>query len=284
MARALDHIVVAGHDLAALRDFYHRLGFQVGRRNLHPWGTENHIIQFDGVFLELIGLPSEGQGLTEPAPYFAAFVRDYLAKRQGLAMLVLASQNAMADHGAFRAQDIGYGEVFHFSRQAVRPDGQPINVAFSLAFARPHACVNCGFFTCQQHFPENFWNPAFQTHENGVLSLTEVIFAADETHQHSVFMAEFTGNKPLSPEAGHSIYGQEGQRVIVAHSDILLQDYGIAVESGPLHMVALGFAVRDLAAFKVHLQAQNIDYSICQGRVIVGPAQAFGAFLMFAQI
>ena len=79
MVRAFDHIVIAGHDLTALRDFYHRIGFQVGRRNIHPWGTENHIIQFDGVFLELIGLPPEGQELTEPAPYFAAFVRDYLS-------------------------------------------------------------------------------------------------------------------------------------------------------------------------------------------------------------
>lgn len=284
MVRAFDHIVIAGHDLTALRDFYHRIGFQVGRRNIHPWGTENHIIQFDGVFLELIGLPPEGQELTEPAPYFAAFVRDYLAKQQGLAMLVLASRDAKADYDSFRAQDIGCGELFHFSRQGVRPDGHTVNVAFSLAFARPHAQVHCGFFTCQQHFPENFWNPAFQQHDNGAFSLTEVIFVADDAGQHVHFMAGFTDDVPHTNETGLYIYGYENQRVIVAHSDDVLCNYGIDVETGHLKMVALLFKVNNLSAFIFRLQWQGIDYLMCKGRVIMAPTQAFGAFLIFAQV
>ena len=32
-----------------------------------------------------------------------------------------------------------------------------------------------GFFTCQQHFPENFWNPAFQNHPNGVTGIAGVV-------------------------------------------------------------------------------------------------------------
>ena len=28
-----------------------------------------------------------------------------------------------------------------------------------------------GYFTCQQHHPENFWNPAFQQHPNGVTGI-----------------------------------------------------------------------------------------------------------------
>ena len=34
---------------------------------------------------------------------------------------------------------------------------------FSLAFAATAARPTSRFFTCQQHYPENFWNPAFQT-------------------------------------------------------------------------------------------------------------------------
>ncbi|WP_146038764.1 VOC family protein, partial [Paracoccus sp. SY] len=44
--RHIDHVVVAVRDLDGAADLYARLGFQVGPRNRHPWGTENRIIQF----------------------------------------------------------------------------------------------------------------------------------------------------------------------------------------------------------------------------------------------
>ncbi len=44
--RRIDHLVLAVRDLDAAGLFYERLGFQVGARNRHPWGTENRIVQF----------------------------------------------------------------------------------------------------------------------------------------------------------------------------------------------------------------------------------------------
>src|SRR5947209_1642608 len=96
MPRALDHVVLACRNLDALAERYRALGFQVGPRNRHPWGTENHIVQFDGVFLELVG---RGVGFQRPAPDdpvfpFAGFLDDFLREREGLAMLVLRSDDA----------------------------------------------------------------------------------------------------------------------------------------------------------------------------------------------
>ncbi|MGB8511504.1 MAG: VOC family protein, partial [Pseudolabrys sp.] len=54
MARGLDHIVHAVRDLDAAADLYRRLGFTVGARNKHPWGTYNHIVQLPGFFIELL--------------------------------------------------------------------------------------------------------------------------------------------------------------------------------------------------------------------------------------
>ncbi|RYE71196.1 MAG: VOC family protein, partial [Hyphomicrobiales bacterium] len=53
-ARGLDHLVIGVADLDAAGAFYDDLGFRVGARNRHPWGTENRIVQFPGAFLELI--------------------------------------------------------------------------------------------------------------------------------------------------------------------------------------------------------------------------------------
>ena len=85
MPRALDHLVVAAHDLPEQAALYRRLGFQVGARNRHPWGTENHIVQFDGAFLELIGL---GDDFAAPARErgglsFAGFLADISAGARG---------------------------------------------------------------------------------------------------------------------------------------------------------------------------------------------------------
>ena len=97
MPRAIDHLVIPAHDLAAQAELYRRLGFQVGARNRHPWGTENHIVQFDGTLLELIGL---GEGFEPPARVptvfsFARFVAEFLGRREGLAMLVLRARRLM---------------------------------------------------------------------------------------------------------------------------------------------------------------------------------------------
>ena len=65
MPRALDHLVLAYRDLAAAAERYRARGFLVSPRNRHPWGTENHVVQFDGAYLELIGL---GPDFQRPAP------------------------------------------------------------------------------------------------------------------------------------------------------------------------------------------------------------------------
>src|SRR6186997_2539258 len=54
MPRGLDHIVHAVRNLDAAADLYRRLGFTVGARNRHPWGTHNHVVQFPGFFIEVL--------------------------------------------------------------------------------------------------------------------------------------------------------------------------------------------------------------------------------------
>ena len=96
--RGLDHLVLGVHDLDAAAALYQRLGFTVGARNTHPWGTQNRIVQFPGAFLELItvgdagAIPPHGQRRFS----FGAFVRDALARGEGMSMLVLESKDAAA--------------------------------------------------------------------------------------------------------------------------------------------------------------------------------------------
>ena len=170
MARGIDHIVHAVRDLDAAAALYRGMGFTVGARNKHPWGTHNYIVQFPGSFIELLTV-AEPELVPEHATghfSFGAFNRDFLAQTQGLSMLVLEGQGA-ADVAEFEKAGIADGKPFGFEREARRPDNTTIKVAFTLAFARDPAAPQVGFFTCQQHYPENFWNPAFQKHANSVV-------------------------------------------------------------------------------------------------------------------
>ncbi|MCA0423097.1 MAG: VOC family protein [Proteobacteria bacterium] len=197
--RGIDHLVIAARDLDALAAHYRQLGFTVGPRNTHPWGTENHIVQMPGCFLELIGV---GHGAAIPeqtgrAYSFGGFVRDYLAQSEGLAMLVLESNNAIGDAEDFRKAGIGNFEPFFFERSGIRADGSVARVAFTLAFAKWRGVTGAGFFTCQQHEPQNFWNPAVQTHENGVTGIARVTMVADDPSDMHEFLGAFIRQREM---------------------------------------------------------------------------------------
>ena len=164
MARGLDHCVHAVRDLAAAADLYARLGFTVGARNRHPWGTHNHLVQLPGFFVELLTLAEPDKlGDDGFSALFGAYTGDFLKRGEGLSLMILQSKDARADEAAFRAAGIAASETMRFEREGKRPDGSPVKVAFSLAFAEDRLAPDIHFAVCQQHYPENFWNPAFQT-------------------------------------------------------------------------------------------------------------------------
>jgi len=127
-------------------------------------------------------------------------------------MLVLEGRGAAADAAAFRATGIGDFDVFDFERQAKRPDGSTVKVAFSLAFAADAKAPDTGYFTCQQHYPENFWNPAFQAHPNGVTGIAGVILVSEKPEDHRHFLGAFSSvGEVMSTASGISVRTERGE-------------------------------------------------------------------------
>ena len=285
MPRGLDHIVHAVRDLDAAAEFYRRAGFTVGARNRHAWGTHNYIVQFPGVFIELITIGEpELIGAGAPGTFsFGAFTRDFLAREEGLAMLVLEGKGAAGDAEAFRAADIGDFKPFNFEREARRPDGTPVKVAFSLVFAADEKAPDIGYFTCQQHHPENFWNPAFQQHANGALGIDGVIMVAGNPQDHRHFVGAFSGVSEIKSSAG-------GICAMTPRGEIqVMNPAGYRAYAGTAqpdltrgaHLAALRFAVRDQTQAMSMLEHAGIPAVERGGKVVVPPAAAFGATLIF---
>ena len=269
------------HDLDAAGEDYRRLGFTVGARNRHPWGTHNRIVQFPGVFIELLTV-GEPALIPPPRPRslsFGAFTQDFLARGEGLAMLVLEGKGAAADAEAFRSAGIGDFDVFDFEREAKRPDGATVKVAFSLAFAADARAPDAGFFTCQQHYPENFWNPAFQSHPNTVSGIAGVVMVADNPTDHHIFLSAFTGVRDIhATSAGIAIETPRGEIQVMDPAAFRLH-HGIEPPdvSRGLRLAALRFFVRDMNAARRFL-TNATDH---RGKPVVGPQAADGATLVF---
>ncbi|MCZ8374399.1 MAG: VOC family protein [Beijerinckiaceae bacterium] len=215
MSRPLDHFVIGVQDLAAASSRFAAMGFTVGTRNRHAWGTENHIIQLaDHTFFELITVasPELVPAHAGRAFSFGAFVRDRLAEATGLSMLVLKSDDAVADAARWAAEGIGDFEPFRFGRKGRRPDGSEVDVSFTLAFAADPALPKCGFFACQQHAPDMFWSAAMQNHRNGATGIARVTLVAENPSDHHIFLAGFVGERRMRStsfgieiEAGHGL-------------------------------------------------------------------------------
>jgi hypothetical protein len=280
MPRAVDHLVVAAHDLDAQAALYRRLGFQVGARNRHSWGTENHVVQFDGAFLELIGL---GDEFAAPHPSeavypFAGFLAGYLGRREGLAMMVMRSADAEADRRGFEAAGIGGFARFDFARKGRRPDGREVEVAFSLAFAASPALPETGFFVCQQHFPENFWSRAAQVHPNGALGVAGLTLVCDEPDLARRFLAVFLA-APAQTIPGGVAFVADGTRVECVTPETYAALYGApAAGSG---LAALRIAVADLDTTAKRLDEAGVGFARRERELAVSPAIAMGAAIVF---
>jgi hypothetical protein len=285
MPRGLDHIVHAVRDLDAAAEFYRRAGFTVGARNRHSWGTHNTIVQFPGVFIELVAI-GEPELIRIGAPgtfSFGAFLRDFLTREEGLAMLVLEGKGAPADAAAFREAGIGDFKPFNFEREAKRPDGSPTMVAFSLVFAADEKAPDIGYFTCQQHQPENFWNPAFQQHANGAATVAGIVMVSENPENHRHFVSSFAGERHVDADAtGISVTTPRGVIQIMKPSA-----WSAATGTEPpdltrgAHLAAVRFIVRDKAAALSALKRNGIAASERDGSVVVPPDAAYGATLIF---
>jgi hypothetical protein len=194
MPRGLDHIVHAVRDLDAAAEAYRQHGFTVGARNHHPWGTHNHLVQFPGFFIEILAV-AEPEKLDDDgfSIMFGSYHQSFLERHEGFSMLLLESSDAGADERAFVRARIAASSAMRFEREGTRPDGSQVKVAFSLAFARDAKSPELGLAVCQQHYPENFWNPDFQHHANGANGVLGVVMVATDPADHAGVIEAFAG-------------------------------------------------------------------------------------------
>jgi catechol 2,3-dioxygenase-like lactoylglutathione lyase family enzyme len=283
MPRGLDHIVHAVKNLDAAADLYRRLGFTVGARNRHPWGTHNYIVQFPGVFIELLTLAEPDKlGSDGFSTLFGAYNRDFIQQGDGLSVLILESKDARADEDEFRKAGNLTAPTMRFEREGTGPDGSTVKVAFSLVFANEKASPDIRFATCQQHYPENFWNPAFQRHANGTVGIVGIVAVAQRPADHARFFETFAGTPSTASDDGFAITTPRG-RIEMLTPAAFTRRFGVKapdVSASP-RLAALRFSVADMSVLEAIPEQAGIAGVSVGNPTVVGSGDAMGAVLIF---
>ncbi len=280
MDRPIDHLVLAGRDLDALGASYRRLGFLVGGRNRHSWGTENRIVQLQGGFLELIGLAQDFQtlGADDPAAPFANTIEQHLGRREGLALVALRSSDAEGDARRFAASGIGLSAPLRFSRTAESPDGTRREVAFTIAFALDPEQPVPEFFVCQHHHPENFWNPAMQQHPNGARCLLGLVLTAEKPGTRMSFMTKIFGQGCVTLNEGSLSMVAANDRIDWVTPRHFEAVFGEQIGERP---AAARIGVEDIDAVRRFLNVMGSPYAVRDTRIVVPPSVGGGVTLSF---
>ncbi len=286
MPRGLDHIVHAVRDLDAAAVLYRRLGFTVGARNRHAWGTQNHIVQLPGFFLELLSVVEpEKLGSDGFSENFGTFNQRFLTRQEGLSFLMLESEHVAADAAEIHATGFTATDVLTLERDAAGPDGARTRVGFSLAFTRDPLAPEIGFAVSHSLNPERFWNPALQQHANSANDIGGAILVAENPSDHHIFLSAFTGERELHATSS-------GITAPTPRGDIRIMDpaafadrYGLPAPdiSAGARIAALRIAVNSPARLEHALTAGGIPFSRRLDVTIVAPANAMGATLVFQQ-
>jgi catechol 2,3-dioxygenase-like lactoylglutathione lyase family enzyme len=283
--RPLDHLVLCVRDLDAARRVYERLGFTLTPPARHPFGTANSLVQLHGNFLELLAIAD--RGLIKPAGAgefaFAAFNERFLAEREGMSMLVFASNDARRDQREFAAAGLDTYAPFDFSRQAVLPDGSAATVGFSLAFVTERRMPEAAFFVCQQHAPQFFWKPEYQTHRNGALEVEEVVMVAPEPTAFTAFFAKLQPDGAVERRGTGLAVGTARGAVSVLDPAAFAARFPAApAPAATPHFAAYRLRVGDLAVTEAVLRASGVALHRRGAAIQLGPTESFGVILEFA--
>jgi hypothetical protein len=278
MIKAINHLVLAGHDLEAMRSHYATLGFTVTPRGQHPFGTGNSVIALHSSFLELLAVTMP-QDVPEHRPghfSFAAFNRDYLKRHAGFSMLVLDSADARADIAVWRAAGLRTYAPFDFSRPAKMADGREITLGFSLAFVSHPAAPWLGLFACQADRPDYFEQPRYLQHANSATRLHDVWIVGDTAPELAAFFATVTGAKAVEENSGATLQTPTGT-IMLARAAAFENAFGVAAphsDDGP-----------HLAAFTIACQTVGklADLPRTGKRYVLAPEKNFGTAIGFVE-
>jgi hypothetical protein len=165
MTFPLDHLVINTlFDMDRAAAMMSQLGFTVTPRGFHSLGSINHLMVFEGHYLELVGLPLATDVLR----------RDLLESPRGINGLVFQAGDVDKCLGLLRDSGLTMLEPQSFSRP-VTVDGVEQLARFRTIRTAPDLFEAGRVYYCQHYTPELVWHRQWMSHANGCSGLGELV-------------------------------------------------------------------------------------------------------------
>lgn len=275
--RALDHLVLPTASLDAARARLTRLGFTVAPTGVHPFGTINACVYFPGgTFLEMLAV-GDGAASASAIAHGNVFVaRDHVFRamrgEEGFSAIVLASDDADADHAAFATADISGGDLLTFSRPTTDAQGNTDMATFKLAFAADIETADAFMFTCQRINAPAIDRSSLERHANGATGISAILVG---DHASSFIQLVERAAGGTGHDTTHSMTLANAELRMVRPTD----PSGIA--EGGETLAAIVFDVFDTDETKKALDAGHVRHHETEAGLVVPAAAGQGATFIF---
>jgi hypothetical protein len=191
----LDHVVVnAMFETDAAASCFEALGFALTPRGYHSLGSVNHLMMFDGHYLELVGLP----------PGATTLRREILESRLGMDGLVFKTDDAQETYARLIDAGVRVSEPQSFTRPVDIEGVEQIARFRTTRLAAEELSAGRVYF-CEHLTPEWVFRAEWTKHPNGAQRLRECVIVSDDPQHEARRYALIAGESDLkSPSARHS--------------------------------------------------------------------------------
>jgi hypothetical protein len=283
IALSLDHVGIAGADLATLATAFERLGFALtplarhsGRRTpegpVVPFGSGNRCAMLREGYLELIAI-------VDPEA-FTNSLEFSLARYAGLHIVALGIDDEAANFDRMCAAGIDIPGIAYLERPVddADPSGPQARFARLILPDAPEGRI----FLIRHHTPEAIWQERFLSHPNHAVALAEVIVVSAAPAETAARFSRLSG-LPVSPDPapGFTLALPRG-RVRVLAAEALAHIFpGVAIPSLPF-IAGIAITTDDgNAAIGRLLVEQAIPHRALPTGFLIDPAAAGGAAIHF---
>jgi hypothetical protein len=280
--KGINHLVLTGRDLEALRSNYQALGFTVTPRGQHPFGTGNSIIQLHGTYLELLSvtipqdvpehragnfsfcriqprLPLETRGLLDDGARYLGCARRY---------------SGLACSWSANLRSVRFFENGQDARRRRCEGGILPRVC------EPSVAPWLGLFACQHYRPEYYEQPQYLKHPNGASTVRDVWIVGETVLDLANYIRTVTGANTLSEGPDAVAIQTRTGTIVLARPQAFEAAFGVAPphpEDGP-HLAGFTVACSPLG------QLAELPLTKTGNRHVLAPAKNFGTAISFVEM
>ncbi|MDA0219081.1 MAG: VOC family protein [Proteobacteria bacterium] len=272
----IDHLLIDVEDLEGARATWHRLGFTMTPRGLHPqWGTGNYCMMFADSYLELIGI-------ADPQVYAQNEARRGRRRTgTGLSAIALATGDAQAAKAALAGAGIVADGPKDLSRLLEAQEGTR-EPRFHILHLPAGASPAIPMFLCRHLSPDLVRRPEWLAHDNGATAIVSLAVPVDDPGATDEAYRRLFGHGAVTRTDETLTLRIGGTSVLLVRPEDYDSLFPDLHEEGQTPPGVVTLRVADVEATARHLAAVKVPFRREPRAVTVAPKDACGVAVVFA--